>query len=445
MEVIRLENVNFNTQPISLLRTPFRSHILNHNTYVVGDLHGNFARLILTLIHFNFITMKAPRHGENVLVEILTAYKAYNLSFDEILILLNRLFYVTPDWPKELIFIGDTICDRGLSDFLTLTIFHWMKMNGIRYSVIMGNHELTILRAHAFSKHPQKDKFIDLSDISPLTLQHNSFDYFRLPPAKQRILKTLCQNFFANDMFLFKIIPQSHSQIPILLTHTPINQTLFIKILEQFEGNMHDEFMPAGPAGAGSTTRHNTRWHDIFIDPVLSENFQSSFNAWFRFELSFDLDEESFSESTKEFWKIINNFCFWRITNPPFFVDRISEVAAQVLLPDDTDTASFIATASFDPSLSPPAAAAAGASTTTTAATPPLLTHIFSRTTADTPTHRRHGVHIFGHMAGVYQNREPRHISGEHRLRNSQVCLDTLTGMPGVPIGPVVYACLNQI
>ncbi len=46
----------------------------------------------------------------------------------------------------KLIFIGDTLCDRGNSDYMTLLLYELMAKNKINFTIIVSNHDLGFIR-----------------------------------------------------------------------------------------------------------------------------------------------------------------------------------------------------------------------------------------------------------------------------------------------------------
>ncbi len=377
---------------LNLAETPYKSALEVHDIYVVGDLHGNFAKLVLALINLNFIALKNPEYfiDTNCIVHLLRQFSEHDLTKQEIHEHLDLLFFVRPS-EKEIIFIGDIICDRGISDYFTISIFYWMARVGIKFSCIFGNHDIVALTSYPFSQHRKHKYFIDLIGSNSFTAFFRSFDYFRLDEKRKQEFVHMCRELLIGHFNFFRIIPSS--KMPILLTHAPVHPELFNQLINMFliEQKREDRC---------------PTWHDLFIEQATSNKFVFDFRRWIhkRLTVAFDF---AIDENEKKFWGLIKRFCFWRDDMSPFFHHSAQSKTAKLATVDA-------------------AAVALGK----------VVNDLSIYTIFDIPYQLRFGTHIFGHMAGVYINPHPEHLT------HSQICLDTTTGMPHLSAGPIIYALI---
>lgn len=122
----------------------------NKASIAVGDMHGNAWKMLCCLFSFGLIYPDILAQKK-----LKTAYEGAHSSkdlkvrMDSIVLFeafLNKL-QPNPDFVKriKLIFIGDTLCDRGNSDYMTLLVYEWMATHGIDFVVILSNHDISFM------------------------------------------------------------------------------------------------------------------------------------------------------------------------------------------------------------------------------------------------------------------------------------------------------------
>lgn len=203
------------------------------NIYLVGDLHGNFIKLLSVLIHFKFIIYRDdPTVTHDLILREFKKFQdaAYdingNITFPDVVYnFLDQIFHLNAEIfnIKKIIFLGDTLCDRGPSDFITLLIFEWMSKIGIQYSGLIGNHEFTICIARLFSDQP------NMAFNKHMRIEHpcyQSFDYYQLNVKCKNIFRDLFYKYL-KKLSLFQTFSSSTQ---ILLTHAPVTKESFNKL-----------------------------------------------------------------------------------------------------------------------------------------------------------------------------------------------------------------------
>ncbi len=391
MELI-YQYVNFNEIPFPIQNKDSQFIINSHRTFVVGDLHGNFKKLLAALIHLNFIQYRSKHMAEqNIFDVLLRLSTGPHLSIVAIETELNNFFQIPKFLNKIIFFVGDTICDRGPSDFITLSIFAWMKKNNIHFKSMLGNHETTLLRARPFHEDLDEETFQDLVGENSYTTYFRSFDYFRIRDDRIKSeFYELCKEYFLNSIKLFHIIPSAlpKEAPPVLLSHAPMTTKIFDKVIEIYQIETGDGFVGQNP----------WNWTHLFSNPSTSYMTQYKFELWFKNKMRAYAEQSFLSENDKKFWAIIFPLTHCRDDVNPFF-----KMPNPSVVDDPVHIAGI--------------------------ARKPLDTY---------PDEYKGGVHVFGHMSGTYAS------SSEDHLTNSQICLDTLTGMPGYPSGQVRYLALHK-
>lgn len=273
-----------------------QSKVSDHNDqfYLVGDLHGNYVKLLSVLIHFKFISYNDEPHiAHYSIIHQLsifqhTAYTAReNENFIEIVhSFLNDSFHLNFDiFPhKRIIFMGDTLCDRGPSDFISLLIFDWMSRIGIEYSGLIGNHEFTICTAHMIAENI----CLLSSDNSNMKHQYyKSFDYDKLNKICKNIFQNLLLTYF-KKLTLFRTLSGSESA-QILLTHAPCTKENFERLSALYHKSSQKSF--------------NEVVENIFLTGAKNQ-------------------DDKINSEEHEWMKCIYEFCNNRNTMTPFFASR---------------------------------------------------------------------------------------------------------------------------
>lgn len=138
-------------------------------TYVIGDLHGNAMKLFAFLLHTGLIDSNS---NTDYIISCIQLYyyniqSSYSLNEERFPFIKTTAivpFNAPPDYflflqtiqklqfnaqavgKIKLIFIGDTLCDRGHSDYMTLLLYDLMAKNKINFTIIASNHDLAFIR-----------------------------------------------------------------------------------------------------------------------------------------------------------------------------------------------------------------------------------------------------------------------------------------------------------
>lgn len=192
-------------------------------TYVIGDLHGNALKLFAFLIWTGAVFFPTG-NKDQIIYDITAAYYAKNhLSFHRAINLLQ----FNPEIVDliKLIFLGDTLCDRGMSDYMTLLLFELIHAKGMQFTIILSNHDLAFI-------HKLHNPHSDFT-----TFPNDSFDIFDLDPVRVSHAKSIYQNIYLQHL---EIIGYSHADGKTLIfTHAPCDFQAIRNLTRAHTGDIH--------------------------------------------------------------------------------------------------------------------------------------------------------------------------------------------------------------
>ena len=220
------------------------------SVYVLGDLHGNVVKLIAFLASIGVITI--TQQGLTLRYRL---YRTEATTQDTIPPLPERrdrayssfktiiIDHVT--WPAnifntKLVFLGDTLCDRGFSDAWTLYIFKAMQVNNVIYKITLSNHDSWPLGCYLtgdYEKEPRLNpneswdyKF--LNEANKLEFKHNYTTGYLL---------NLC--LLGYDIIDDDIIDDDPSFLYAVYSHTRFSKTNVLELIRRLSdllGIPHD-------------------------------------------------------------------------------------------------------------------------------------------------------------------------------------------------------------
>lgn len=319
------------TQELSLVK----QYLDQSNVFVVGDLHGNFLKLIGALVQCGFIRiseehifelhslydrMDPMRHqtlpkalykrGQNHAEQIKTNIKS----------ILNRCFflYSHQQSTKEIVFCGDTLFDRGHSDFVTLCIFDWMREAQISYRIIFGNHELRMFHQNSF--------FINSPCCDPGSM-FQSFDYWRvsnIPGWREVFLQMFKDSWLSRVNLYLKFC--EHRLDCIFLSHAPVSETTYIGVFNDIKSRMRFVF--------GDKNFNDDHVFNYYIRQILFmlldnkyldyKNFCTGLNEWTSFLQLFLEKLLGFCE--KRLYSMPEGPFFDNFTHSPYLRQRMDSI-----------------------------------------------------------------------------------------------------------------------
>lgn len=131
---------------------------------VLGDIHGNSQYLLNLLIKFGVIILNKKHYRRLIAI--------YNkntdaLTAEDLLQFRRTLRYASYNTGLHLLFLGDTLSDRGENDFFTLCIFRRLSIANVPFTILLSNHDVEFLHCHELSvknsSSPYQSKHIKLT------------------------------------------------------------------------------------------------------------------------------------------------------------------------------------------------------------------------------------------------------------------------------------------
>jgi hypothetical protein len=203
------------------------------SSFTIGDLHANVLKAIHFLISFGAIGALED-NAYSRLVSLVNYFESNPSSIQEEHILsfkrflMNHIKVIHTNCLYR--FIGDTLADRRHNDYLMLLLFDHLKYLGLRYEIILSNHDSWFIGYIGGSKK----EFADPQQVQSLVNLH---DLLRRKVVKLPDVKTLYKSAIYPHLRLFaleidKASGQNHfySHAPVLFSWVlHIAKELFIK------------------------------------------------------------------------------------------------------------------------------------------------------------------------------------------------------------------------
>lgn len=125
----------------------------------VGDMHGNAGKLLSCLFTLGLAVADASIQN-NLWGAYCKAYRSNPSQEDREKALVDFESNLTQLWRGplctkiKLILIGDTLCDRGNSDYMIMLLYEWMATHCIDFVIIFSNHDMLFIHvlAHEFNQ-----------------------------------------------------------------------------------------------------------------------------------------------------------------------------------------------------------------------------------------------------------------------------------------------------
>lgn len=103
----------------------------------LGDLHGNALKLVYFLISNKVMELSKKDYKKLVRLYTLPTESLTTGDLNEFQEIINNAKYFSD---QKIRFLGDDLCDRGMNDYFTLTIFKKLDQVGVPFDVVLSNH-----------------------------------------------------------------------------------------------------------------------------------------------------------------------------------------------------------------------------------------------------------------------------------------------------------------
>lgn len=211
----------------------------------IGDIHGNAQYLLYLLIKFNVLEMSEKWYNE--LIGIYNQ-KTGKLNADQIMrfryILKNAKY--NPD--KSLLFLGDTLSDRGKNDYFTLCIFRRLSINKVPFTILLANHDYEFLSCYEKmgntnsvkfeSKHIKESQASSINNLQKLLQLKLRDEQDRIVIDFQNLKKMIKHHLIAHYKALDYNVEGNNITI---FSHAPVDINIIRGIAGELGVNFNDE------------------------------------------------------------------------------------------------------------------------------------------------------------------------------------------------------------
>jgi hypothetical protein len=141
------------------------------------------------------------------------------------------------------VFVGDTLADRGVSDTATLKIYELLKKHDIDYTVVLSNHDITVVKKYVLVgwSSPIHEDFKSDPTIIP---EKGSYDC-GTPPLYDQTKKMFLESYLPKlDLVYLEELRNEHEVVQCAVSHAPI----ISEYLFGLEKTLREGFYPILPA-----------------------------------------------------------------------------------------------------------------------------------------------------------------------------------------------------
>ncbi|NKB47387.1 MAG: hypothetical protein GKR77_06320 [Legionellales bacterium] len=203
------------------------------NDITIGDLHGNFVKLLYVLVRFNLIKISLEDYQRLVQIYKQDAWSKEDINqFQGILDAIKR----NESIPVRLIrLIGDELSDRGSNDYFTLYLFKCMHKLGLPFEIIFSNHSAEFLYFHWYGKSQWDD---DPRYEEAYVPSHRSqLELYKLVTAEiisLEDIKELVDKYYLSHLAMLSYSIEPRTKHVTVYTHAPVGLKTIEGIAESF-------------------------------------------------------------------------------------------------------------------------------------------------------------------------------------------------------------------
>ena len=113
----------------------------------IGDLDGNALKCLYFLVREGVLQISPQDYVRLTAIYKTPTDKITKETLAEFNSIIQKATVVKPT--PEIIFIGDTLCDRGMNDYYTLKLYEKLHSNNVNFTVLHSNHDAEFLKQYA--------------------------------------------------------------------------------------------------------------------------------------------------------------------------------------------------------------------------------------------------------------------------------------------------------
>ncbi|QIV95833.1 calcineurin-like phosphoesterase family protein [Allofrancisella inopinata] len=243
-------------------------------SFAIGDLHGNALKLVRFLIEIGIIDLQLEGLS-SIYMELKNAYinkeqRSFRKCLDKI------KFDERRTKKAKLILIGDTLCDRGNSDCMTMLVFRKMSKAGVKYTICLSNHDtgfiIKMTKTHDLLRCGRNVK-----EASPSV----SYDGGNLDTNSKKVLIHMYNEYYLKNLKVMEY--EKVNETEIVYSHAPCNwdEIRKIKLVTEEYTNLSStiSMLNASLAKVIKEGKFNYRWikENNLIDFVWTKDLKVMF------------------------------------------------------------------------------------------------------------------------------------------------------------------------
>lgn len=200
-----------------------------------GDTHGNALNLIYLLIRENILDISPESYQK--LIEIYTK-EPFDLSKQDIKAFTEIINNAKANNRDTLIrFLGDETCDRGKNDYFTLLVLNKLKMENIKYNVLLSNHGIGFVEAYE-----TRDKFYypGIAQGQSCSMEHMQMLIEDKVISREDVLK-LVNDAYKPALQIISYSLDTNNNTIRIFSHAPIGIEVLIVLADKFSVPFDDK------------------------------------------------------------------------------------------------------------------------------------------------------------------------------------------------------------
>jgi len=128
----------------------------------IGDLDGNAIKCLYFLVREGVLKISPQDYARLAVIYKTPADKITKELLAEFNGIIQKATVVKPS--PDIIFIGDTICDRGMNDYYMLKLYEKLNTNNVSFTVLKSNHDGQFLKQYVAGL--DKDNITDYKGVN---------------------------------------------------------------------------------------------------------------------------------------------------------------------------------------------------------------------------------------------------------------------------------------
>ena len=227
----------------------------------MGDAHGNALNLLFLLVKHGIATNITTEKYQQFVALYCQSFDAPIASVGELLRQFESLLDSTDFNPAvTLRFLGDLLADRGANDYFTLRILQRLKVCGVRYEILLSNHDFEFIKNY---EDPEADfSYSQINRLQSASMLNMS-TWLKEGYIEREFINELMQQCYLPALKVLSYsINQEDNEIT-LFSHAPIGLPNIACLAENFSLSYND-------ASLGDLAQTIDSINQLFVDEFVN-------------------------------------------------------------------------------------------------------------------------------------------------------------------------------